>query len=165
MAQLRVGGQAARHNDELLGRRHGLIGQETTGVGGFVKALRTVPIMLDIASDTTLQVSTFGGHMEIVEVEELAALRRQVLAAPHRWIAQEAVSLSTSPVFDDGVLAPRHVDLRAFVFHTGEAAEVAPAALTRVAPEGSLIVNSSRGGGSKDTWVLRHPNSKAPNHG
>ncbi|MBU6332857.1 MAG: 6-phospho-beta-glucosidase [Chloroflexi bacterium] len=51
LTQLRVGGQAARHNDELLGRRHDLIGQETTGVGGFAKALRTVPVMLDIARD------------------------------------------------------------------------------------------------------------------
>ena len=51
LTQLRVGGQAARHGDELLGRRHRLIGQETTGVGGFAKALRTVPVMLDIARD------------------------------------------------------------------------------------------------------------------
>ena len=51
ITQLRVGGQNARHGDELLGRRHGLIGQETTGVGGFAKALRTIPIMLDIAAD------------------------------------------------------------------------------------------------------------------
>lgn len=51
VTQLRVGGQHARHQDESLGRRHGLIGQETTGVGGFVKALRTVPVMLSIAAD------------------------------------------------------------------------------------------------------------------
>ena len=51
ITQLRVGGQAARHGDEMLGRRHRLIGQETTGVGGFAKALRTVPVMLDIARD------------------------------------------------------------------------------------------------------------------
>jgi 6-phospho-beta-glucosidase len=51
ITQLRVGGQAARHGDELLGRRHHLVGQETTGVGGFAKALRTVPVVLDIASD------------------------------------------------------------------------------------------------------------------
>jgi 6-phospho-beta-glucosidase len=51
LTQLRVGGNQARHEDELLGRRHGLIGQETTGVGGFAKALRTIPVMLDIARD------------------------------------------------------------------------------------------------------------------
>jgi carboxylate-amine ligase len=72
---------------------------------------------------------------------------------PHRWIAQETVSLSTLPIFDGERLAPRHVDLRAFVFH-GEELKVAPAALTRVAPAGTMVVNSSRGGGSKDTWLL-----------
>ena len=64
------------------------------------------------------------------------------------------VALTTHPVFDGTALAPRHVDLRAFVF-LGETAEVAPVALTRVAPAGSMIVNSSRGGGAKDTWLLR----------
>ncbi len=85
--------------------------------------------------------------------EELAATRRQILTAPHRWIAQEMVSLSTHPNFDGQAMQPRHVDLRAFVFH-GEQLTVAPAALTRVAPEGSMVVNSSRGGGAKDTWLL-----------
>ena len=61
--------------------------------------------------------------------------------------------LSTHPVFDGSRLTPRHVDLRAFVF-MGENPTVAPAALTRVAPEGSLVVNSSRGGGAKDTWIF-----------
>jgi 6-phospho-beta-glucosidase len=51
VTQFRVGGQQARHNDELLGRRHHLVGQETTGVGGFAKALRTIPVALDIARD------------------------------------------------------------------------------------------------------------------
>ncbi|HYN95862.1 MAG TPA: carboxylate--amine ligase/circularly permuted type 2 ATP-grasp protein [Pilimelia sp.] len=85
--------------------------------------------------------------------QELAAVRRQIVAAPHRWIAQEVVALSTHPVFDGAGLAPRHVDLRAFVF-LGDSPQVAPAALTRVAPADSMIVNSSRGGGSKDTWLL-----------
>jgi carboxylate-amine ligase len=85
--------------------------------------------------------------------DELHAVRRQILAAPHRWVAQETIALSTHPVFDGSRLAPRHVDLRAFAF-LGDRAEVAPVALTRVAPAGSMIVNSSRGGGSKDTWLL-----------
>ena len=84
---------------------------------------------------------------------ELSATRRQLLAAPHRWIAQEMIQLSTHPAFDGESLVPRHVDLRAFVF-SGDTVEVAPAALSRVAPAGSMVVNSSRGGGSKDTWVL-----------
>jgi carboxylate-amine ligase len=102
-------------------------------------------------------VDGYGGDRIVIGPhatrEDLAAVRRQILAAPHRWVAQEVVDLSTHPVFDGHQLAPRHVDLRAFVF-TGKASVVAPAALTRVAPAGSMIVNSSRGGGSKDTWLL-----------
>ena len=86
--------------------------------------------------------------------EEIDATRRQLLAAPQRWIAQELVALSTHPTFDGTALAARHVDLRAFVL-LGRRPRLAPAALTRVAPEGSMIVNSSRGGGAKDTWMLR----------
>jgi carboxylate-amine ligase len=102
-------------------------------------------------------VDGYGGDRIVIgpyaSREDLQALRRQIQAAPHRWVAQEVVDLSTLPVFDGHQLAPRHVDLRAFVF-TGKQSVVAPAALTRVAPAGSMIVNSSRGGGSKDTWLL-----------
>jgi glutamate---cysteine ligase / carboxylate-amine ligase len=104
-------------------------------------------------------VDGYGGQGVLIgpcaERDELAAARTQILAAPHRWIAQETQHLSTHPVFDGTRLTPRHVDLRAFVFLTESDAWVAPAALTRVAPEGSLVVNSSRGGGSKDTWILK----------
>jgi carboxylate-amine ligase len=86
--------------------------------------------------------------------EELARARALILQQPWRWIAQETVSLSTHPTYDRGKLRPRHVDLRVFVYFGNEPV-VVPAALTRVAPAGSLIVNSSRGGGAKDTWVLR----------
>jgi carboxylate-amine ligase len=102
-------------------------------------------------------VDGYGGDRIVIgphaSPDDLAAVRRQIIAAPHRWVAQEVVRLSTHPVFDGHELAPRHVDLRAFVF-TGTESVVAPAALTRVAPAGSMIVNSSRGGGSKDTWLL-----------
>ncbi|WP_250007404.1 carboxylate--amine ligase/circularly permuted type 2 ATP-grasp protein [Actinoplanes sp. M2I2] len=102
-------------------------------------------------------VDGYGGDRIVIgphaTPEDLAAVRRQIRTAPHRWVAQEVVQLSTHPVFDGHQLAPRHVDLRAFVF-TGTESVVAPAALTRVAPAGSMIVNSSRGGGSKDTWLL-----------
>jgi carboxylate-amine ligase len=102
-------------------------------------------------------VDGYGGDRIVIGphagAEELAAVRRQILATPHRWVAQEVVDLSTHPVFDGHQLAPRHVDLRAFVF-TGATSVVAPTALTRVAPEGSMIVNSSRGGGAKDTWLV-----------
>jgi len=85
--------------------------------------------------------------------DESRRLRRRLLDDPHRWIAQELVELSTLPAFDGAGLEPRHVDLRAFVMLGGDAL-VAPAALTRVAPPGSLVVNSSTGGGAKDTWLL-----------
>jgi carboxylate-amine ligase len=102
-------------------------------------------------------VDGYGGDRIVIgplaDDDEIEAVRRQIRAAPHRWVAQELVNLSTHPVFDGEQLAPRHVDLRAFVF-LGTRAEVAPAALTRVAPAGSMIVNSSRGGGAKDTWLL-----------
>lgn len=106
-------------------------------------------------------VDGYGGEGVLIgptaSPEELAAARRQILAAPHRWIAQEMVDLSTHACFDGERLVPRHVDLRAFVF-LSDRPRVAPAALTRVAPPGSMVVNSSRGGGSKDTWLLAENN-------
>ena len=102
-------------------------------------------------------VDGYGGEGVLIgphaSEQELHALRRQVKTAPQRWIAQDTMRLSTHPIFDGARLVPRHIDLRAFVL-LGEPPRVAPAALTRVAPEGSLIVNSSRGGGAKDTWIL-----------
>jgi len=86
---------------------------------------------------------------------ELAQVRELVLAEPRAWIAQEVVMLSTSPSQLDDRLVPRHIDLRPFAVNDGERVHVLPGGLTRVAlREGSLIVNSSQGGGSKDTWVL-----------
>ena len=81
--------------------------------------------------------------------------RRLLEQAPERWIAQQTVALSTVPtVLPDGSLAPRHVDLRPFAVF-GDEIKIVPGGLTRVAlREGSMIVNSSQGGGSKDTWVL-----------
>jgi uncharacterized circularly permuted ATP-grasp superfamily protein len=89
---------------------------------------------------------------------ELAAQAEAVRAAPERWIAQDLVGLSTVPTMtEDGVLSPRHVDLRPFAVY-GDEIRIVPGGLTRVAlPEGSMIVNSSQGGGSKDTWVLAAP--------
>ena len=91
--------------------------------------------------------------------KDLQARRRELLAQPERFIAQELVELSTHPTFDGEGMFPHHVDLRAFVHLRGAAdgsvsAHVVPAALTRVASRGSRIVNSSFGGSSKDTWIL-----------
>ncbi len=86
---------------------------------------------------------------------ELAVLRAQIESNPRGWIAQPVVQLSTHPTLIDGAMRPRHVDLRPFAVNDGQQVWVLPGGLTRVAlPEGELIVNSSRGGGSKDTWVL-----------
>jgi uncharacterized circularly permuted ATP-grasp superfamily protein len=85
----------------------------------------------------------------------LAELHASVAAEPRGWIAQRPVALSTSPVLIDERLAPRHIDLRPFAVNDGDDVWLLPGGLTRVAlPEGELVVNSSRGGGSKDTWVL-----------
>ncbi len=91
---------------------------------------------------------------------ELDELRGKVVEDPRSWIAQPVVQLSTVPTFVDGELGPRHVDLRPFAVNDGNRVWVLPGGLTRVAlGKGELIVNSSRGGGTKDTWVLAGPTS------
>jgi uncharacterized circularly permuted ATP-grasp superfamily protein len=80
--------------------------------------------------------------------------RARILAAPEHYIAQPTLALSTSPTFDDDRLVARHIDLRPYVL-AGRDITLVPGGLTRVAlREGSLVVNSSQGGGTKDTWVL-----------
>jgi len=91
----------------------------------------------------------------VATAAELDVLRGKILADPRGWIAQQPVALSTAPTFVDGGMGPRHLDLRPFAVNDGRDVWVAPGGLTRVAlPADSLIVNSSQGGGSKDTWVL-----------
>jgi uncharacterized circularly permuted ATP-grasp superfamily protein len=104
-------------------------------------------------------VAEAGGYGIVIgheaSAEELDRVAAALRADPRGYIAQEVVQLSTHPTLIDGNLAPRHIDLRPFVLSSPDGVEVIPGGLTRVAlPEGSLIVNSSRGGGSKDTWVL-----------
>jgi uncharacterized circularly permuted ATP-grasp superfamily protein len=95
---------------------------------------------------------TVGPH---ASEEELDRIKQLICAHPERWIAQDIVRLSTMPtVGPEGELRPCHVDLRPFAVF-GERIDIVPGGLTRVALQhGSMIVNSSRGGGSKDTWVL-----------
>jgi uncharacterized circularly permuted ATP-grasp superfamily protein len=94
--------------------------------------------------------------------KELTSLRRRLRANPRGWIAQPVVQLSTVPARVGDRLAPRHVDLRPFAVNDGTDVFVLPGGLTRVAlPEGSMVVNSSQGGGSKDTWVLASRSSDA----
>lgn len=87
--------------------------------------------------------------------EEIALFRERLKIAPEKYIAQPTLALSTCPTFVDEGVAPRHVDLRPFIL-SGREIRVVPGGLTRVAMrEGSLVVNSSQGGGTKDTWVLK----------
>ena len=86
---------------------------------------------------------------------ELEKLRKTLLADPRGWIAQPVVQLSTIPTLVEDGMRPRHADLRPFAVNDGKDVWVLPGGLTRVAlPEGELVVNSSQGGGSKDTWVV-----------
>ncbi|MFD0362922.1 circularly permuted type 2 ATP-grasp protein [Nocardia sp. GCM10030253] len=95
-------------------------------------------------------------------LRELEAARRRIKADPRGWVAQPVVQLSTVPTKIGNELVPRHVDLRPFAVNDGDDIWVLPGGLTRVAlPEGSLVVNSSQGGGSKDTWVLSGRDSLA----
>jgi len=92
-----------------------------------------------------------GPHSTAEQREEF---RRRILADPRNYIAQPTISFSRAPCFIDDTLEPRHVDLRPYVLF-GDKVTVVPGGLTRVAlRRGSLVVNSSQGGGSKDTWVL-----------
>jgi uncharacterized circularly permuted ATP-grasp superfamily protein len=85
---------------------------------------------------------------------EIDDFRAVVKANPANYIAQPTLSLSTCPTFVESGIAPRHIDLRPFVL-SGKEVQMVPGGLTRVAlKEGSLVVNSSQGGGTKDTWVL-----------
>ena len=87
---------------------------------------------------------------------EIAAFRLRIEANPANYIAQPTLSLSACPTFVESGIAPRHIDLRPFVL-SGKTVSMVPGGLTRVAlKEGSLVVNSSQGGGTKDTWILEN---------
>lgn len=115
----------------VLGHLHELVVKAVDGSGGYGMLM--------------------GPTATKAEIEEF---RQKLLARPRGYIAQPRIELSTAPTWVDGVVAPRRLDLRPFVL-TGSDAWVLPGGLTRVAlTEGSYVVNSSQGGGSKDTWVL-----------
>jgi uncharacterized circularly permuted ATP-grasp superfamily protein len=116
--------------------------------------------VLDNLSDLVVkEVHGSGGYGMIIgpaaTKAELAEFAAKLEANPGGYIAQPTLSLSTVPVLVEEGLAPRHVDLRPFVLMSPERVYITPGGLTRVAlEEGSLVVNSSQGGGTKDTWVL-----------
>jgi uncharacterized circularly permuted ATP-grasp superfamily protein len=94
---------------------------------------------------------------------EIADFAAKLRANPQGYIAQPTLALSTCPTFVESGVAPRHIDLRPFVLSGADGVRIVPGGLTRVAPrEGSLVVNSSQGGGTKDTWVLRGPGGARP---
>ena len=87
--------------------------------------------------------------------KELTEVKKAINEMPREFIAQPIIKLSTVPCFIDGKLQPRHVDLRPYALCGPNGIKIVPGGLTRVAlREGSLVVNSSQGGGSKDTWVV-----------
>ena len=116
--------------------------------------------VLDNLADLVVkEVHGSGGYGMLIgptaSKREIAAFRAKLKARPANYIAQPTLSLSTVPIFARSGLAPRHVDLRPFVLVSPEGISITPGGLTRVAlKKGSLVVNSSQGGGTKDTWVL-----------
>ena len=120
------------HREEVLDRLDELVLKPVDGSGG-----------------KGIVIGPAASHAELDE------LRGKINADPRAWIAQPVVALSTVPTLVENGIRPRHVDLRPFAVNDGDDVWVLPGGLTRVAlPEGELIVNSSRGGGSKDTWVM-----------
>jgi len=115
-------------------------------------------VLANLATLVVKAVGESGGYGMLVGPHaskgEREAFAEKLRADPDNYIAQPTIQLSTAPCFIDGSIEPRHVDLRPFILAGAEMA-IAPGALTRVAlKRGSLVVNSSQGGGSKDTWVL-----------
>ena len=104
------------------------------------------------------EVHGAGGYGMLVgpaaTTAEIDDFRKAVIANPNGYIAQPTLSLSSCPTFVESGIAPRHIDLRPYVL-SGKTIQMVPGGLTRVAlKEGSLVVNSSQGGGTKDTWIL-----------
>jgi uncharacterized circularly permuted ATP-grasp superfamily protein len=115
-------------------------------------------ILANLSSLVVKEVHGAGGYGMLVgpaaSSAEIAAFAERVKANPSNYIAQPTLALSSCPTFVESGIAPRHIDLRPFVL-SGKQVQIVPGGLTRVAlKEGSLVVNSSQGGGTKDTWVL-----------
>jgi carboxylate-amine ligase len=119
----------------------------------------------------TKPVDGYGGEGVLIgpvaSASEVAARRAELASRPTDWVAQEVVALSSAPALDSAGLHPRHVDLRAFVYLTGTGPDdcrIADLGLTRVAAPDGLVVNSSRGGGAKDTWIVLGPDERGQPH-
>jgi uncharacterized circularly permuted ATP-grasp superfamily protein len=120
----------------------------------------TLKYVLDNLADLVVkEVHGSGGYGMLVgptsSKKEITAFAAKLKARPGNYIAQPTLSLSTVPILVKKGVAPRHVDLRPFVLVAPNRIQIIPGGLTRVALKaGSLVVNSSQGGGTKDTWVL-----------
>ena len=116
-------------------------------------------VLDNLAELVVKEVHGSGGYGMLIgptsSKKEIAAFRQKLTANPANYIAQPTLALSTCPIFTRAGLAPRHVDLRPFVLCSPQGIDITPGGLTRVAlKKGSLVVNSSQGGGTKDSWVL-----------
>ncbi|WP_428333191.1 circularly permuted type 2 ATP-grasp protein [Novosphingobium sp.] len=116
-------------------------------------------VMEHLAELVVKEVHGSGGYGMLIgptsSKKEIAAFSAKLLARPDNYIAQPTLALSTVPIFTKAGLAPRHVDLRPYVLVSPHGIDITPGGLTRVAlKKGSLVVNSSQGGGTKDSWVL-----------
>ncbi|HXD04007.1 MAG TPA: circularly permuted type 2 ATP-grasp protein [Novosphingobium sp.] len=116
-------------------------------------------VLDNLAELVVKEVHGSGGYGMLIgptsSRKEIAAFAAKLRARPENYIAQPTLALSTCPILTRAGLAPRHVDLRPFVLMSPGGIEITPGGLTRVAlKKGSLVVNSSQGGGTKDTWVL-----------
>ena len=116
-------------------------------------------VLDNLAELVVKEVHGSGGYGMLIgptsSKAEIAAFEKKLRAKPDNYIAQPTLSLSTVPIFTKSGLAPRHVDLRPFVLVSPNGINITPGGLTRVAlKKGSLVVNSSQGGGTKDSWVL-----------
>lgn len=116
-------------------------------------------VLDNIADLVVKEVHGSGGYGMLIgptsSKREIAAFEKKLRSKPENYIAQPTLALSTVPIFTKAGLAPRHVDLRPYVLVSPNGVDITPGGLTRVAlKQGSLVVNSSQGGGTKDTWVL-----------
>ena len=115
-------------------------------------------VLANLAELVVKEVHGSGGYGMLVgptaSRDEISLFREKIISNPAGYIAQPTLALSTCPTFVDSGVAPRHIDLRPYVL-SGKEVTMVPGGLTRVAlKEGSLVVNSSQGGGTKDTWIL-----------
>ena len=116
-------------------------------------------VLDNLAELVVKEVHGSGGYGMLIgptsSKAEIAQFAKKLRARPENYIAQPTLALSTVPIFTKAGLAPRHVDLRPFVLVSPKGIDITPGGLTRVAlKKGSLVVNSSQGGGTKDSWVL-----------